>query len=220
MSIKGVIFDVDGTLLDTETYLVDGWRKAAVKQGFEGVPDECLKRTRAISKELAKQIFKEYLGESFDYEQGFEDHTAFAEIENKRLGKGLLKPGFFECIDYLRKEGIPYVLATSTPHKKTEEHLKIAEVEKLFDLIVTREDVVKGKPEPDIFIKAAERIGVPVEECLVVEDSYNGIEAAYRGRFKAVMIPDFMPAREEDKEKATVLNSLAEIVTYIENSKE
>ena len=195
--IKAVIFDVDGTLLDTERIYVQAWQEAGKALGFD-IPDSVMLRTRAISRVESKKIFTEALGESFPYEKTFEIRTTIAEelIHSK---KDLLRPGVLPTLDYLRDRKIPIAVASSTKLDKTVDHLEHAGLLSRFQVVVGGDMVPVTKPNPDIFLLAASMLGVSPENCLVVEDTPAGIQAAAAAGMLPVMIPDYVTPNEQTK---------------------
>ena len=94
--------------------------------------------------------------------------------------------------------------------------LRDADILRFFDEIVTGDMVEKSKPEPDIFLKACEKTGVLPEKAYAIEDSFNGIRAAYSGKLKPIMVPDILPADDEMRQKAeAVLENLEEVADYL-----
>ncbi|MCQ2421138.1 MAG: HAD family phosphatase [Clostridia bacterium] len=212
--IKAVIFDVDGTLLDTEHIYVEAWKKAGLEQGFE-IPEEALRRTRAIDKKLAEQIFKSYVGEQFDYYETWKRRVRIAE-EMIDAGAILLKPGAVELLDWLDENGYAKAFASMTGKELTYAHLGKAGLLERFSVRVTGDEVKNGKPAPDIFLMAAAQLGVSPEECIVCEDSYAGLQAAKNAGMLPAMIPDYVPAREEERGYAVILDSLFEVPGLID----
>lgn len=213
--LKAVIFDVDGTLLDTERIYMQAWKAAAAELGYV-MTDEVLRKTRAVNARDAARIFEEEIGNGFSYAETRPIRVRIAEeiIEEK---SPILMPGVLEALDYLEQKGIRLSVASSTNTKTTKEHLASSGIAEHFEVIVGGDMIVKGKPNPDIFLKAAELLGVAPEECVVVEDSPAGIQAGVAAGMKTVLIPDQAAITRQIIEMSdVVLENLFQMPDYIE----
>ena len=213
--VSAVIFDVDGTLLDTEKIYMKAWQVAGKAIGYD-VPWEALLRTRAINKAAAKRIFQEYLGEAFPYDELFDSRV---EISERLIheDKDLLKPGVADTLQKLMEMGIPMAVASSTGKEKTAEHLEHAGILHYFAAVVGGDMVQNGKPAPDIFLLAAKKLGISPESCAVIEDSPAGIQAAHAGGMKPILIPDCVPAKPESiAVSSAVLSSMEQLLPALE----
>ncbi len=213
---KAVIFDVDGTLLNTERIYMHAWKLVGKENGYD-VTDEVLRNTRAISRAQASLIFKAALGESFDYESYFPRRIEIAE-ELIAQSSDLLMPGVLDTLDFLRANHIPTAVASSTDRAKTIAHLEHANLASYFDAFVGGDMVEKGKPNPDIFLKAASLLGVAPEDCIVIEDTAAGIRAASAAGMTPVLIPDTAPATEESTRLShCVLESMEQLPALLQS---
>ena len=218
MNIKAAIFDIDGTVLDTERIYMKSWKIAAEEKGFP-MPYEALAGTRSVSGQEAEKIFKHYCGEAFDYKKTWVRRVELAEEMIASAGaENLVKPGVHETFAYLKEHGIKICAASMTTAARTYSHLESAGLINEFDCIFTGDDVKNGKPAPDIFIKAAEAVGVLPAECVVVEDSASGIRAGHASGAKVLMIPDAIPERPGDSDfYDAVLDTMEKAPEIIEN---
>lgn len=208
--LKAVIFDMDGLMFDTETIAKKGWKEVGKELGFT-VTDKMLEEVTGLDVENTRKVFLSYLGDDFDY------YTA----RNKRYNYSIsymdehgvpVKKGLMELLEFLKDKGIKCAVATSTAKVRAEYNLKSTDVLKFFDAVVCGDMIERGKPEPDIFLKAAELLDSKPSECIVLEDSPNGILAAYRGGFRAVMVPDLI---EPDENTESMLNAKCDSLTDV-----
>ena len=199
-AIKGVLFDMDGVILDTEKLYTRFWCEAAQALGFPMTRDMAL-GMRSLSHEVGERQLKDYLGEEVNYQQvrnkRIEMMTAFINENGVEI-----KPGIHELLDFLKENGIKTAVATSSPLDRTKEYLSQVGLVDTFDELVSGHMVEHGKPAPDIYIYAASKLGLKQEECLVLEDSPTGLLAAYRAGCIPVMIPDQDLPDEETRERA------------------
>ena len=216
--IKTIIFDVDGTLLDTEKIYMKAWAEAARAHGFE-IPQEALLKTRAVNAKVAKATFQEYCGKDFPYDLLRIERVSIAEqmIETASVDS-LLKPHVHQVLGWLQYNGFLIAAASSTNYKTTVEHLQHAGLYDYFSVIVGGDMVTKGKPEPDIFLMAAELAHSTASECIVVGDSPADVFAASAAQMTVYLIPDQVPANPQTTALAKqVLNTLNELPAHIHN---
>lgn len=194
--IKAVIFDMDGVLIDTEKHYNAAWCEAAHMAGFADFRREHALMLRSCDARLASEMMKDIFGAGFDY-------YAIREVR-RRLVAGRLekyglekKPGIDEILAFLHERKIKSAVATATPIELTLRHLERIGVKDLFDRIVSAKQVANGKPAPDVYLYACEQIGESPSDCIAVEDSPNGIKAAYAAGCRPVMVPDLTQPDEE-----------------------
>ena len=213
--LKAVIFDVDGTLLDTERIYMQAWKAAAAEQGYV-MPDRVLQMTRAVDAKVAARIFEEEIGNGFSYVKTRPIRVRIAEEIIARESP-ILKPGVLELLAYLEEKGIRLAVASSTNTQTTREHLAASGIADRFEVIVGGDQIVNGKPHPDIFLRAAELLGEAPENCMVVEDSPAGIRAGAAAGMTTVLIPDQAAITQEIIDLSDlVLESLLEMPAYLE----
>ncbi len=196
-SIKGVLFDMDGVILDTEKLYIRFWLEAAELLGYPMTFEMSL-GMRSLSSEAGERKLKSYLGEDADY---FAVREKRIQIMDKYIEEhGVeLKAGIYELLAFLKEQGIKTSIATSSPLERTKKYLTQVGLIDEFDAIVSGHMVEHGKPEPDIYLFAASNLGLKPEECLVLEDSPTGILAAYRAGCVPVIVPDQDQPDEETK---------------------
>jgi len=208
--IKAVLFDMDGTVFDTERIYRDCWFRAAEAVGFEEM-EELLARIFGVSeREIGFYVYEHY-GADFPYEKMLALRAGMIADTIEREGVSL-KDGVPEVFERLKARGIRSALVTSAPCFRVEDFLKRTGLGSCFSCVVTGERVERSKPEPDIFLLAARELGLAAEECMVAEDSRNGVLAGYRAGMQVAMIPDLQSANEEIMPCVThLLGSLAEL---------
>lgn len=215
--IKAVIFDKDGTLHDTEKVFLKAWKMAADDCG--GIPDiedtirDC---TGVTLPDTAVYWEKKYP------HIPFEEFLAHRSVHfNDIIKDGVpVKDGAVELLTYLKAKGYKIAMATSTPYATVVKHLENTDMAKYFDTVVTGDMVTHGKPAPDIFLMAAERLGVAPENCIGVEDSPNGVRAICAAGMRAVMIPDLVkPTAEIEGLLWKKCGGLGEIIPILEELK-
>lgn len=182
-----VIFDMDGLVLDTESTYFVAWQQAAKAMGYEFSMDFCLSLSGLHYKDIEPKLV-EYCGAEFNL-QTFNRLSGGFWREYVNVHGIKIKHGFSELLALLTQQKIPYCLATNSRTVNALECLKLAGIEEVFSIIITRDHVQHGKPEPDVFLKAAELLQVDVSRCLVIEDSHAGIVAASRAGAVSVFIP-------------------------------
>ena len=193
--IKAVIFDKDGTLHDTEQVYHRAWRAAGEQMG---VPDimKFVEICTGTNFTRTEELWQEHYGDAFAFRPFWQLRN---DIYDDMIAKeGLpIKAGAYELLDYLKANGYKIALATSTNAPRVDRHLIMSDMKKYFDAVVTGDTVPNGKPAPDIFLIAAQRLGVEPAECMGVEDSFNGVRAVKTAGMYTVMVPDMIAPTEE-----------------------
>jgi HAD superfamily hydrolase (TIGR01509 family) len=211
--IDAVLLDMDGTLLDTEPSYVSALTAALDAFGYLDATATCHALIGIPGAECEALLRARY-GENFPFADVIE---AFAIRSDEMFREGLpLKPGTIELLDALREAGCPFAVVTSTPRRTAERHLTFGGIRARFDTLVTCDDVKRGKPSPDIYLLAAERLGVRPQACVAIEDSNPGIAAAYAAQMIPLMVPDLVPPTAETRAKcAAVLGDLHEVLALL-----
>ncbi len=186
--IKAVIFDLDGTLLDTEKLLFRFWREAAAAYGFEMTGEQAL-TLRSLTHRLVQPLFTEWFGEKCGYKLLRAERMRRMSEYIKENGLEV-KPGAAELLGLLGTHGYLRAVATATDVERASEMLKKAGLYVCFDRIICASMVEWGKPKPDIYLYAAEQLGLAPDECMAVEDSPNGVISAGTAGCFTVMVPD------------------------------
>ena len=192
-----VIFDLDGTLTDTEKYYKIAWPEALRYFGYDPDPDISLE-LRSLGRPIALLKFKEWFGDGFDYDavREYRKKLVAAMIEKDGIP---LKPGAKEILEWLKQEGIITAIATANDLKRTAGYLEKIGLSGYFDRIICADMVKLGKPAPDIYSHAVQKLGLSPDRCFAVEDSPNGVKSAYAAGCKVIMVPDLTEPDEELK---------------------
>ena len=186
--IRGMLFDMDGLVLDTEKLYTRFWMEACHFYGFPMTLDQAL-RMRAANSRLSQANLHEFFGPTADYStiraKRIELMDAFIAENGVEA-----KPGIRELLDFLDERGIPAAITSSSPVAWIRKHLSSLDLYHRFAKICSGYEVPHGKPAPDIYLYGAASLGLPPEACLALEDAPLGIEAAFRANCFPVMIPD------------------------------
>lgn len=212
---EAVIFDMDGVIFDSETLVFHCWNVVAEKYGIKNVEEACRECLGINAVETKERFLKRY-GEDFPYD---EYKREMSEMFHKTAANGGLevKPGVRELLTFLKEHHYKIALASSTRKAVVESQLTAAGIIDYFDEIICGDMVKKSKPEPDIYLTAAEKIKVSPDKCYAVEDSYNGIRSAYRAGMDVIMVPDMLPANEEMEEICcNILDSLFQVIDLLQ----
>ncbi len=209
-----VVFDMDGVIFDSERATMDCWLELAEKYGIEGMEKPYLACT-GTTVEKTKEIMIDAYGPDFPYDDYAKEASKMYH-EKYDGGRLPMKSGVREILEFLKKKGKKISLASSTRRQTVVNQLRDANILDYFDEVVTGDMVSKSKPEPDIFLLACEKTGVAPGRAYAIEDSYNGIRAAYRGGLRPIMVPDLLPADDEMNELSeAVLERLEDVVEYL-----
>jgi len=204
---KGVIFDLDGVLVDSSEFHFRAWQIWAERHGTT-MTYEFFRETFGMVNDniiphlIPRKLSKEELRALSD-----EKEAIFREI-----AKGRIKPlnGAVELVRALQSAGYKLAIGSSTPRKNIEVVLESIGLDDAFEVCIAAEDVTKGKPEPDVFLKASAAIDVPPSRCVVIEDAVAGVEAAKRAGMKAIAVTTTHP-RERLKQADIIVESIADV---------
>lgn len=212
--MQAVIFDMDGTLIDTERVSQASWRHAARDFDIE-IPDRILQSFVGCSIPRAMAMIDDEFGDPdftvrlFDRRHEIFDSTWEDELE--------LKPGAAEAITAARNRGLAVALATSSVRDRAIISMERFGLMELFDAAVFDEDIDHHKPAPDVYLVAAEHLGVEPGRCIAVEDSFNGVRAGAAAGMHVVMVPEYNePTSDVRTLCSAVLPSLLEFPVELE----
>lgn len=213
--IKAVIFDMDGLMIDTEKLLVKYWLEAARYYGYSMNRNHII-GIRSMEPKHAASKLRAEIGQDFDY---YKVRSLRKKLMNEHIGKYGLeeKKGLGELLNYLKLNHYLTAVATSTDYERTSWYLSSLGRMEYFDVIVCADMVKNGKPEPDIYLEAAERLKTEPGMCMALEDSPNGILSAYRAGMRPVMIPDLsQPDEKTEKLLFRCVEDLSKVIPLLE----
>ncbi|KRN29344.1 HAD-superhydrolase, subIA, variant 3 family protein [Lactobacillus selangorensis] len=213
--MQAVIFDMDGLMFDSENLYL----QANIAAGHE------------LGLSVSKADYQKLIGtpdatmRAF-YEQHFASQAQadqFIQLTYQKVdelvaaGKLKVKPGLIPLLDYLDAHQMKKIIASSNFKDTVESFLKITHLDNRFDQLVTEADVTKGKPDPQVFQIAQQKLGTPNQETLVLEDSPAGVTAAYRAKLPVIMVPDLVqPTPETLQEVTAVVPSLDFVIPWLQ----
>lgn len=189
----GAIFDMDGLLFDTEVLYNKEWKKVADENGLI-LEEKMLDEIRGTGGTVMYETINRYWPKIDAAELRKQIFENTKEILSKNVP---IKCGALELLRYLKDQGVRTAVASSSPLESIQNNLKVSGLESYFDVIVSGEQVAHGKPAPDIFLMAAEKLNLRPEECYVFEDGPNGIYAGVKAGCATIMIPDLISPTEE-----------------------
>ena len=202
---KAAIFDMDGLLFDTERLFQKAWRDEAAAMNLT-LPEVFTSRVCGTSGEKQAEVVREFF-------PGGDPEKIMAKVQNRVYEQKEIpvKKGTFEILKGMKEQGMLMAVASSSPLQMIERNLEKTSTAEYFHCIVSGLQVQNGKPEPDIFLLAAEKTGVSPSDCYVFEDSLNGIIAGFRAGCASIMIPDIvLPTEEIKKIAAGIFPDLSE----------
>lgn len=191
---KGVILDMDGLMLETERPLIPLWIESGRLIGWE-IKEETALSAIGKTGDDVRMLCRQDLGPDFPYDEFHEKLNRLAEQE---MGKGIaLRPGLIVLLDKLASLNIPFAVATSTRRKWALWKFENAGIAGRIGPMVCGDEIIRKKPAPDIFLSAAEKLGILPSECAGFEDSTVGLLGLHAAGIKAVFIKDMIEPSNE-----------------------
>lgn len=210
---KAVIFDMDGLMLDSERVTYEEYKNKLEELNY--IFDDQMYRTcLGKNKPSVYKIFLNHYGEEFPMDKIWDE--VHVSLDARLKQETPLKPGIVELLTYLKENGYKTIVATSSSRSRATMLLKNANIWHYFDDAICGDEVTYGKPHPEIFLTACEKLGVTPSEALVLEDSEAGITAAHSGNIDVICIPDLKYPDEEFANKTLkIVHSLHDVITHL-----
>lgn len=210
---EAVIFDMDGVLFDTERLYQEAAPLACADLGYT-LPPGLVDATVGLSWEGTRALFADAFGPSFPVEAFVSGWIQ--RVDELSATQPITKPGVRELLATLDELGMPHAIATGSAHSVVQQLLFRSALTDHFPVVIAQGDYTEGKPAPDPFLKAAERLRVPPARCLAVEDSLNGVRSAVAAGMMPIIVPDLIPATDEMRALCVhVAEDLHEISTLL-----
>jgi HAD superfamily hydrolase (TIGR01509 family) len=191
---EAVVFDMDGLLFDTEAIYREAMIATALRLGFE-MPDQVFHAMVGLPAEASRALLISHYGSDFDVDTFWIESAN--DFHKLIVGRKFLKAGVIELLGHLDRSGLRCAIATSSRHLDVQRNLAAHDLERRFHAIVAHGDYVLGKPNPDPYLRAAERLGKPPESCLALEDSFNGVRSAAAAGMMTIMVPDLIQPTDD-----------------------
>ena len=211
---KAVIFDMDGLMIDSERVTYNEYVKKLAQLGHHDFTEELYRNCLGKNKQGICQVFIDHYGQDFPMDEVWDDvHVWIDESLRQYVPK---KKGLVELLEYLKANNYKTIVATSSGRARVDEILKNGNLTEYFDDSICGDEVTHGKPHPEIFLTACQKLDVKPDEALVLEDSEAGILAAHDGHIDVICVPDMKYPEPQFVEKVTkIVDSLDEVIDYL-----
>lgn len=216
MTISAVILDLDGVLIDTESLALKVWQQAAADFGFN-VSTEVYSRIIGRTVEAGRAEILKIIPDKSAIDQ-YMRHSDVLYFETMEQEGIQLMPGVLELLDWIDKAGLKHTVATSTARAHAEWKIQAAGLAERIGNFICCDDVKHGKPAPDTFLRAADLVNQPIEQCAVVEDAEAGIVGASAAGAIPIMLPGTMAPSDNARSLSfAIAESLSEVPILIES---
>ena len=214
--IKAIIFDMDGLMIDSERVTFECYQERLKDMNL--TMDEKFYKT-LLGKPIKGiyQRFYDVYGNDFPIENVIQDvHQLMAErFETEGVP---VKKGLVELLHYLKDNNYKTIVATSSNRDRVDKILAQAKITEFFDDSICGDEVTKGKPNPEVFLKSCQKLGVNVDEAIVLEDSEAGIQASYDANIKVICIPDMKyPEKQYEEKTFKIIKDITEVTAYLKS---
>ena len=213
---KAIIFDMDGSIIDSERVTFECYQERLKDMNLT-MDEEFYKTLLGKPIKGIYQRFYDVYGNDFPIENVIQDvHQLMAErFETEGVP---VKKGLVELLHYLKDNNYKTIVATSSNRDRVDKILAQAKITEFFDDSICGDEVTKGKPNPEVFLKSCQKLGVNVDEAIVLEDSEAGIQASYDANIKVICIPDMKyPEKQYEEKTFKILKDLTEVTAYLKS---
>lgn len=214
--IKAIIFDMDGLMIDSERVTFECYQERLKDMNLT-MDEEFYKTLLGKPIKGIYQRFYDVYGNAFPIQNVIQDvHQLMAErFETEGVP---VKKGLVELLHYLKDNNYKTIVATSSNRDRVDKILSQAKITEFFDDSICGDEVTKGKPNPEVFLKSCQKLGVNVDEAIVLEDSEAGIQASYDANIKVICIPDMKyPEKQYEEKTFKILKDLTEVTVYLKS---
>lgn len=214
--IKAIIFDMDGLMIDSERVTFECYQERLKDMNLT-MDEEFYKTLLGKPIKGIYQRFYDVYGNDFPIENVIQDvHQLMAErFETEGVP---VKKGLVELLHYLKDNNYKTIVATSSNRDRVDKILAQAKITEFFDDSICGDEVTKGKPNPEVFLKSCQKLVVNVDEAIVLEDSEAGIQASYDANIKVICIPDMKyPEKQYEEKTFKILKDLTEVTAYLKS---
>lgn len=214
--IKAIIFDMDGLMIDSERVTFECYQERLKDMNLT-MDEEFYKILLGKPIKGIYQRFYDVYGNDFPIQNVIQDvHQLMAErFETEGVP---VKKGLVELLHYLKDNNYKTIVATSSNRDRVDKILAQAKITEFFDDSICGDEVTKGKPNPEVFLKSCQKLGVNVDEAIVLEDSEAGIQASYDANIKVICIPDMKyPEKQYEEKTFKILKDLTEVTAYLKS---
>lgn len=215
--IKAVIFDMDGLMIDSERVTFEGYQEV-LKELSLTMSEEFYKSLLGKPIRDIHQRFYDVYGKDFPVEDVIKKVHLY--MEKRFINEGVpVKQGLIELLQYLQSHNYKTIVATSSHRNRVDQILSLANITQYFDDSICGDEVTKGKPNPEVFLKSCKKLSVDTSQAIVLEDSEAGIQAAYSAHIPVICIPDMKYPEENYANKTTkILSSLDQVIDYLKEN--
>ena len=214
--IKAIIFDMDGLMIDSERVTFECYQERLKDMNLT-MDEEFYKTLLGKPIKGIYQRFYDVYGNDFPIEDVIKDVHALMAKRFETEGVPI-KTGLKSLLEYLKENNYNTIVATSSNRDRVDKILAQAKITEFFDDSICGDEVTKGKPNPEVFLKSCQKLGVNVDEAIVLEDSEAGIQASYDANIKVICIPDMKyPEKQYEEKTFKILKDLTEVTGYLKS---